>query len=49
MFLKTGDGKILGVIDGGDLTDDQKKSAKQASKEKDNESTDSSNTKKSGS
>jgi len=52
-FIKTGDGKILGIVDGDDLTEDEKKSAKQVSKEfvkkSDNESTDSSKVKKSGS
>ena len=50
-FIKHGDGKILNVVDGEELTEDQKKAVKNRSKElvkQSDESTDSSQ-KKSGS
>jgi hypothetical protein len=51
MFIKHGDGKILNVVNGEELTEDQKKAVKDRSKElikQSDESTDSSK-KKSGS
>ncbi len=51
MFIKHGDGKILNVVDGEELTEDQKKAVKDRSKElvkQSDESADSSK-KKSGS
>lgn len=51
MFIKHGDGKILNVVDGEELTEDQKRAVKDRSKElikQSDESTDSSK-KKSGS
>ncbi len=52
MFIKHGDGKILNVVDGDTLTEEQKNAVKKVSKEfvkqSDDESTDSSK-KKSGS
>lgn len=52
MFIKHGDGKILNVVDGDDLTEEQKQAVKKVSKElikQSDESTDSSKQKKSGS
>jgi hypothetical protein len=51
MFIKHGDGKIMSVVDGDELTDAQKKAAKDLSKNsvKSEQETDTSTTKKSGS
>lgn len=51
MFIKTGDGKILSVVEDDDMTEEQKKAAKDLSKRviKQSEDTDSSEVKKSGS
>jgi hypothetical protein len=51
-FIKHGDGKIIDVLDENDLTEEQKKSVKKMSGQlvkQSDESTDSSQTKKSGS
>jgi len=51
MFIKHGDGKIVGVLDPEELTDEQKKSVKSATKTKQDETAEtdtSSTTKKSG-
>jgi hypothetical protein len=51
-FIKHGDGKILNVVDGEELTEDQKNAVKKVSKEfvkQSDESSDSSKQKKSGS
>lgn len=51
-FIKHGDGKIVDVLDGETLTEEQKKAVKKMSQElvkKSDESTDSSTVKKSGS
>lgn len=51
MFIKRGDGKILSVVEDDDMTEQQKKAAKDLSKKviKQSEDTDSSEVKKSGS
>jgi hypothetical protein len=51
MFIKHGDGKILNVVDGEELTEDQKKAIKDRSKElvKQSDETTDSSKKKSGS
>ena len=51
MFIKRGDGKILNVVDGDNLTEEQKNAVKDVSKEivkESDESSDSSTKKKSG-
>jgi hypothetical protein len=51
MFIKHGDGKILDIVDGEALTDEQKKAVKQVSKQivkESDESNDASSKKKQG-
>jgi len=51
-FIKHSDGNIVGIVDGDDLTDDQKQAVKKSKefvKQSDNELSDSSKVKKSGS
>ena len=50
MFIKHGDGKILDIVDGEALTEEQKKAVKQVSKElvKQSDETDTSSKKKQG-
>jgi hypothetical protein len=50
MFIKHGDGKILDIVDGEALTDEQKKAVKQVSKQlvKESDDSDASSKKKQG-
>jgi hypothetical protein len=50
MFIKRGDGKIVSVLEEEELTDEQKKAARDLSKQviKQSDNTDASDTKKSG-